>query len=206
MRKSRPSERGSALVEFVLCFALIWTPLILGLYGIGFNLNRAMQVTQVCRTAAHMSAFGTDFSKPAFQTLLVNLAPSLHMTTTGGNGVLILSTITYADQTACDNAKLSGQCSNKGSAVVIRRIVIGNAALHASSFGVTDGVTDGSGNIDPSVYLTNPSLVAPNFLNLISLQSSSQLAYMAEFWVTSPDFAQFNTSGWNGGSSARAIF
>src|SRR5579875_3756617 len=88
--RSRQNERGTAVVEFAFCFALFWVPLFLGSIVIGFNLIRAVQVTQVCRDAGHMYAGGIDFSQSTYQNLFVSLAIGLNMSTNGGNGVEIL--------------------------------------------------------------------------------------------------------------------
>ncbi len=206
--KTRSSERGSALIEFLLCFSFVWVPLFFGTLVLGLNLVRAIQTTQVCRDAGHMYGFSNiDFSQAANQTLLVSLASGLNMTPTGGNGVIILSTITYADATACQAANLqNGSCTNQGQAVFMRRIVIGNANLHMSTFGTpAPNIVDGSGNISNTNYLTNPSAVANGFLNVVPLQSSTQFAFVAEMWVASPDYNWWSVLG-NSGSSALAIF
>jgi hypothetical protein len=204
--RSQNSERGSALVEFVLCFSFFWVPLFFGTLVLGLNLVRAIQTTQVCRDAGHMYAFGTDFSQPANQNLLVSLASGLNMTATGGNGVVVLSTITYADATACQAAGLQNNCPNQGQAVFTRRIVIGNQGLHPSAFGTpVSNIMDNGGNISNTNYLTDTSAVASGFLNVIALQSSTQLAYVAEMWVISPDYNWWSVLG-SSGSSARAIF
>jgi hypothetical protein len=105
------------------------------------------------------------------------LASGLNMTTTGGNGVVVLSTITYADATACQAAGLQNNCPNQGQAVFTRRIVIGNQSLQASAFGTpASNIMDSSGNISNTNYLTNASAVANGFLSVIPLQSSTQLA------------------------------
>ena len=171
---------------------------------LGFNLVRAIQVTQVCRDAGHMYAYGTDFSQSANQNLLVSLASGLNMTRTGGNGVIILSTITYADASVCQQAGLQNNCHNQGKAVFTRRIIIGNQGFHTSAFGTpASNIMDSSGNISNS--LTDASAVANGFLDVVPLQSSTQLAYLAEMWVTSPDYNWWSAFGTTG-SSARAIF
>ncbi len=133
-RKSHSRQKGSALIEFVLCFALFWVPLFLGTLVIGFNVIRAIQVTQVCRDAGHMYSYGMDFSQSAYQNLLVSLAPGLNMTVSGGKGVVILSTVTYVDQTDC-TAGGYPHCANLNQTVFTRRIVIGNSGLYSSAFG-----------------------------------------------------------------------
>ncbi len=192
-------EQGTALIEFMLCFGLFWVPLFFGTLLFGFNLIRAIQVTQVCRDAGHMYAFNTDFTQPGSQHLLVTLAPSLNMTPTGGNGVVVLSTLTYADSNLCQGAGLqpdSAHCPNLGQIVFTNRIVVGSSALHVSAFGTPAASIIGTGgNILASNYLTDPSAVASNFSSVINLQSSSQFAYVSEMWVTSPDFNFWNAFG-----------
>src|SRR5450432_4258440 len=81
----RSREAGSALVEFVFCAGLFWMPLFVGTLFAGLNLIRVLQVTQLCRDAAHMSAYGIDFSQTSAQNLLVSLAPSLGLTTSSAS-------------------------------------------------------------------------------------------------------------------------
>src|SRR5947209_17976176 len=98
MRSStRKHQKGSALVEFCLCLTLFWTPLFIGTYQIGFNLIRAVQVTQICRDAGHMYSMGTDFTQSANQNLLSSLIPAIMDPTSSGNTVIYLSTVTYVD-------------------------------------------------------------------------------------------------------------
>ena len=207
-RKSRNRERGSAVIEFAFCFALFWIPLFLGTIVIGFNLIRAVQVTQVCRDAGHMYAYGIDFSQSAYQSLLVNLATGLNMTTTGGNGVVILSTVTYIDSGACTAGGYqadTSHCPNLNTIVFTRRIVIGNSSLHSSNLGSPNSAEmDSSGNVSVSGYLTDTSNQVASFSSVIPL-TSGQFAYVSEMFVQSPD-----TNWWFYSTtpmvSARSIF
>ena len=208
-RKNRSSsERGSALVEFVVCFGLFWVPLFLGLLVMGFDLIRAMQVTQVCRDAGHMYSYGMDFSQSAYQDLLVSLAPGLNMTTSGGNGVVILSTVTYiaaSDCTAGGYQATQSSCANLNQTVFTRRIVVGNASLHTSAFGTPNSSDlDSSGNVSAAGYLNNVNDRAVGFGNVIPL-SSGQFSYMAEMYVESPDLSWWSYLGTTWANS-RAIF
>jgi len=187
-------ERGSAMVEFVLVVGLFWVPLFMGLWAVGFSLITAIQVNQVCRDAGHMYSYGVDFSQSTYQNLLLDLASGLNMTATGGNGVVILSTITYVDSAACTAAGYSANlasCPNLGSAVFTRRIIVGNAALHASAFGTPNSADmDSSGNITSQGYLTHTADRATNFSpGVLSLTSSSEYAYVSEMWVQSPIYS-----------------
>jgi hypothetical protein len=205
-------EGGSALIEFLLASIFLVFPLLFGTAVFGLSLVRANQVSEVCRDAGHMYAYGVDFSQTSSQNMLVQMAQGLNMTPSGGNGVIILSTVTYIGANDCAAAGLAaGDCTNVNNTVFVRRIVIGNAHLHASAFGTpTASLLDSEGNISTADSLTNASTVAANFSNVIPL-SSGQYAYVAEAFVTSPDFNFFqNSPSWSwimpGVISARSIF
>jgi hypothetical protein len=210
--KARSKEKGSALVEFTLCFGIFWVPLFLGTLTVGFNLIAAVQVTQVCRDAAHMYSQGIDFSQSTYKSLLVNLAPSLGMAATGGRGEVILSTVTYVDHTDCAAVSISdASCSNINQHVVTRRIVIGNSGtgFPASLFGTPgSSILDSSGNVKSSAggvpyYLTDTSTRAPNFPTATGITLTSQhYAYTAETYVQSPYWTSLGTNG----IAARSVF
>ena len=179
-------------MEFVLCFSLFWVPLFLGLLSVGFALVQAIQVTQVCRDTGHMFAYGTNFAQQASKNLVASLAPGLNIDPTGvaGNGVVVLSKIRYIDSTLCQAGGYTStsSCPNYTKSVVQIRIVIGNAAIHASTFATpTSSLMDSGGNIQPGGtttpgYLNDPSTVAQNFSNVIAL-GTGQYAYVAETFV-----------------------
>lgn len=206
----KPGEGGTALIEFVLCTSLIVVPLFFGLIVIGLSLVLANQVTEVCRDTGHMFAYGVDFSQTSSQLLVTNqLAQGLGMTTTGGSGVIYLSAITYVDSTSCAAAGYqadSTHCPNINQAVVVKRLTIGNTSVANSSFApsITPGIIASSGNISSSGYLTDTSVRASSFTNLITL-TVGQYAYVAEMFVNPP-----TTGIWNLFSShivtARSIF
>jgi hypothetical protein len=206
--KRRPRERGSAVVEFTLVTSLFLVPLLFGTMVVGQNLIREMSVTQVCRDAGHMHAFGVDFSIPANQNLLVNLAQGLSFQTSGANGVILLSTLTFVGPTDCVaggyQANVSS-CANMNQIVFTRRVVVGNASVKASRFGTpTASLIDSSGNISPAGYLNNSSTRATGFSNLLSL-TSGQYSYLSEMYVATPDLSWWNFLG-STGVSARSIF
>jgi len=186
----RRRERGSASVEFALCVILFWMPMFLGMGVIGINLIRAVQVTQVCRDAGHMYANGTDFSQTTYQNLLVSLAIGLNMTTSGGNGVVILSTVMYVDSNACTNGGYqanSSSCPNLNYIVFIQRIVVGNSSIHSSNLGSPNSADlNSSGVVSTAGYLTDTSNRVANFSNIIPL-TSGEMAYVSEMYTTSPD-------------------
>ena len=206
-RKPKSRERGSALIEFMLT-SLVWVPLLLGVIFIGLNVVRAIEVTQICRDAGHMHAYGIDFAQPANQQLLVRLASDFTFTATGGNGVVILSTITFIgpqDCLAAGRPATTAQCANLNQSVFTRRIVVGNRQLRTSAFGTPmPGSIDSDGNIRSAAYLNDVNARAVSFGSVLPLQSG-QYAYLSEAYFASPDL------DWPGflsgsGSYARAIF
>ena len=189
-RRATGNERGTALLEFAFAMVFFWIPLFLGATTIGFNLIRAIQVVQVCRDAGHMYASGIDFSQSTYQNLLADLAIGLNMTATGGNGVVVLSTVMYVDSTACTAGGYSANstsCPNLNYIVFTRQIVVGNSSLHTSNLGTPNSADmDSSGNISVSGYLTDTSNRVANFSNIIPL-TTGQFAYVSEMFVQSPD-------------------
>jgi hypothetical protein len=201
VRKARSRERGSSLIEFVLCVALFWFPFFLGMWRIGINLSRAIQVTEVCRDAAHMLAYGIDFSDPDNQAVLQKVAQGINLSSTG-QGVVILSYVTFVDGTDCQSQGLqqnTSSCPNMNQLVFTRRIVMGKTSIRASAFGTPNAADmDSTGTIAPKTYLTDTTCRALGFSNLMTL-SWGQYAYMAEMTLNSPDLG-------NTASSARSIF
>jgi hypothetical protein len=199
-RERRTKQRGSAMIEFTLCFACVWLPLFLGLCQFGFKLVQAIQVTQVCRDAGHMHAYGIDFSQSSNKYLLVSLAPGLGVDPTGlsGNGEVILSTIGYVDNAQCmAGGYASGSdCPNYRKYVFTRQFVVGKT-LKTSSFGTPNAnITNASsGNVQRGDnngtlgYLNDGSALVTAFP--IAFSSGQQLAYTSEMFVQSSVFNWF---------------
>lgn len=201
-------QRGSAMVEVTLVTSLFLIPLLFGTIILGLNLIREIEVTEVCRDAAHMYAFGIDFSQSSYQNLLVDLAQGLNFSTSGGNGVVILSTVTFVgpnDCTAAGYQANTSSCPNMNQTVFTRRIVVGNSSLRQSGFGTPNsGDMDSEGDISASTYLTDTSTRAVGFSSLIPL-TSGQFAYMSEMYLATPDLSWWNYLGTTS-ISARSIF
>jgi hypothetical protein len=187
---------------------LFWVPLLLGTMVLGLNLSRSIHVAQFCRDAGHMYAYGVDFSQTANQNLLVQLASGLNISASGGNGVVIFSTITTIAASDCTAGGLqanSSQCPNLNYSVFTNRIIIGNSSLKTSAFGTPASADVGSsGSIPSSKFLTDTSCRATNFTSLLNI-SSGQYAYVSEAYFSSPDY------DWTGfltgtGVAARNIF
>jgi hypothetical protein len=147
-RTKRQRQGGNVLVEFSLVMVFL-CPMLLGMLALGLNVGRHIQVTQVARDAGHMYARFVDFSLVGNKNILVRLADGMGMTVDGGNGVVILSKITYIANEDCLAAGATGgDCVNRDSYVFTNRLYIGNRALKSSPYGTpVDSGLDAKGNV-----------------------------------------------------------
>ena len=153
-----------------------------------------------------MYAYGIDFSQTSNEYLLASLAPGLGIdpTRSGGNGEVILSTVSYIDTAQCQAGgytNMSG-CANYQKYVFTRQFVVGKA-LKTSSFGTpaaritdaTSGKVQSGNNSGTAGYLNDSSAVVSAFP--IALASSQQYAYASEMFVQSSAFNWlFTGPGW----------
>jgi len=188
--RNRKRRRGTAVLET----ALLATPivlLLLGVFAVGMNLGRAVHAGQVNRDAASMYVRGVDFSKNGSKDVLVRLAQGLGMTRDGGDGVVILSKVTWMPQSKCTALALN-PC-NADKHVITQRLTVGNPALRQSALGVPDSdIVDSMGLVEN--YMQEPSAVAVfPYMQLIE----GEFTYVTESYFSSPDFALpgFSTSG-----------
>ncbi len=188
--RPRRRERGSIMIEFVLIASLFLVPLIIGVFTYGFAIIQSVEAVELTSDVGHMYSEGVDFSTQANQNLLsTNLAQGLNIVAntgnvTGGNsgnGVVVLSTLTYLTNASCNN------CSNAGHVVVMNRIVIGNNSIFTTSYG-NPNPTLITTNGDVTNYDTDPTAQADTFSNLMTL-NAGQIAYMAESYITAPQLA-----------------
>src|SRR5271165_6967527 len=155
----RAHEKGNAIIEFALV-SIVLIPLMFGMLGVGINMGHMVQAVQVSRDVGHMYALGVDFSQTANQNIDVAIAPGMGMTTTTGNGVIILSEISQVYQADCNAANLTNQCTNIGQPVMINRMVIGNSSLSSSRYGTPSAsILNSNGSISAANYITNSTAV-----------------------------------------------
>ena len=95
-------EKGASSIEFAF-ITLSLVPLLIGAGVIGVNLVRSLGTEQLARDAGHMFARGADFSASGNQEILASIGSSVGLSATAGSGsaVVILSCLTYVDNTAC---------------------------------------------------------------------------------------------------------
>ena len=211
-QRRRRTQGGNTLVEFALCLAFL-TPLLLGLFSIGMNLTRNMQVTQVSRSTGLMFVRQIDFSILQNQRLIVRLTEGLGMKLntnydpdSNGRGVVIVSQVTIPSDSDCTGAGLTlGACTNRGVPVITYRYRFGNTTLRTSDFGQPSGtLIAADGSVAVNDYLTNTALRATNFGSVITL-NADEIAYVTEVYFSSPDY---DLPGWmsNTGVYSRSIY
>jgi hypothetical protein len=194
--------RGSAVIEFVLCAALLIVPMLLGTAVIGLNLIREIQITELCRDATHMYSQHADFTQTSYQNELLKIAQGLDITATGGNGVIVLSTITFMDQPTCESvygSNWQSDCTNYNYTVFTRQVVIGNSTLYSSAFGTPPVDTSNSDNVTQANQMTNSSARASNpgggNFSLVPVAAYTQYAYVGEVYFTTPDLSWWGPLG-----------
>lgn len=178
------------MIEFILIASLFLVPLIIGVFTYGFAIIQSVEAVELTSDVGHMYSEGVDFSTQANQNLLAtSLAQGLNIVAnsgnvtggSSGNGVVVLSTLTYLTNASCNN------CSNAGHVVVMNRIVIGNNSIFTTVYGNPNPTLITSDG-DVTNYETDPTAQADAFSNLMTL-NAGQIAYMAESYVTAPQLA-----------------
>lgn len=196
-------------MEFALSM-LVLMPLTVGTITIGLGLTRYLQAGSVCRSAASMFVRGVDFTREANQRLLGKVADGLGLTAPDGQilphgrGVVILSVLMRIGDGECmmgGYAAGDARCANRGRTVVIRRIVVGNRNLRASSFASPGPTPAGDGVFPATQYLIDSSFAANRFgtasfagqvipgapLHL----GAGEVTYLAESYFTAPELNLF---------------
>ncbi len=121
-----------------------------------------------------MNVRGVDFSRDGNKDVLDRLSQGLGMTRNGGDGVIMLSKVTWISQQTCNDLSLF-PC-NGDRHVVTQRIVIGNQSLRTSALGTPNaGLLDSKGLVRD--YMIEVSAVAT--FPMMTLQEG-QYAYVAE--------------------------
>lgn len=208
-------ERGSALVEFMFCMVIL-IPLLVGTIGIGTELVREIEVTQVCRDATHMHAYGVDFTVAANRSLILQASASLGITSTGGNGAIVLSTIEMVSEADCEAGGLkadSADCPNLNHAVFTKRILIGDNSFGSAFDTGGPPVTDASGSVSQKTILKSTADRVDSFSppfggasggTTVLAMNPGDIAYLGEVFLKTTDLAW---TGFGGTSiSSRAIF
>jgi Flp pilus assembly protein TadG len=188
LRERLKSRRGNAIIEFALCVTFL-LPLAIGSMSIGIDLSHSMQASQVVRDAGHMYARSTDFSQTSMKNVIVKVASGLNMTTNGGDGVVIFSTIMRIGTPQCTAGGLNtSTCTNRNKYVVTHRVTIGNTSFGTSRYATpAANIVQSDGDIAANNYLTNNTVVDEDFGNQLTL-ADGEVAYVVESYFKSLNF------------------
>ncbi len=207
MRSQRQTrDRGSALVEFALC-SLVWLPILMGTWLFGTTLIQAIQVAQLSRDSGHMFARGVDFTNTQNTALLSRLSSVLRNSAGNYVGAIVLSEVKYVTTDDCTAANLK-VCPNANNYVFIKLFYFGSSSYAQTKLG-NPGLNwlKAGSSIQPTQYLSDPSLRAPNVTQYFPVSSPTTAispAYASEVTLQSQNigWTEFN----NTQSYARTFF
>lgn len=178
-------EKGNNILEF----ALVAMPTVITLFGvvvIGLNLGRSVQVTQICRDAGAMYVRGLDFSQLGNQQVIARLGQSMNLQTSGGDGLVILSKVTFIPDSSCGSSP-SSTCTS-GKNVLMQRIIFGSTGLSGTHYSTAGTITqDAEGNVVS--YTTDPNAVIANFATNAFQMRPNETSYLAETYFRTPDLS-----------------
>ena len=194
-------EQGHSIMEF----ALVGMPTVLMLLGvvvIGVDLGRSVQVTQICRDAGAIYVRGLDFSQVGNQQVLVRLGQSMNLQTTGGDGIVILSKVTFIPDTSCGTPP-DPNCT-AGKNVLMQRIIFGDTSLPGTHFPTAGPVgQDSLGNV--SNYSTDANAIVTSFASSALQLKPNEISYVAETYFRTPDVSMAGFQS-NPGVYSQAFF
>lgn len=183
----RIRSKGSSLLEFALVI-IVLVPLFFGTFSIGMSLTRTVQASVISRDAGAMFMRYVDFTQDSNKDLLLRLSNGFNITRTGGNGLIIMTQITFIGAIQCAQGGLStGACPNFNHPVVVKRVTVGNASVYTTRFGnPTPAIIQGDGSITLANYLSNTTARATNLSPILSL-NPGEYAYVAEAYFRTPE-------------------
>ena len=176
------NERGHSILEFAL-LAIPTVLMLLGVIVVGIDLGRSVQVTQICRDADSMYARGLDFSQAGNQQELVRLGKNMNLQTSGGDGLITLSKVTFLPDHSCGTPP-DPNCT-AGKYALMQRIIFGNTALPGTHFPTVGLVSqDALGNVNN--YTTDPNAVITTFASSLQLKPN-EVSYVSEAYFQTTD-------------------
>jgi hypothetical protein len=200
----RRGNHGGAALEFALVAPFL-VSMIVGTMMYGIELVKELELQQIARDTASMSARGTNFNSTANQALVARLGQELSWPNSGlsttSPGVVYVSTIEYLDST-CNG--VMPVCKNAGNWVFLRSTAFGNTTFRSSNFGAPAACLPGcldstktDGSLNANDTLNNSQALVKNFTylgtpsNQVAGFQPGQPAYLVEVAAT--------LGPWNGG-------
>ena len=183
----RRGQRGNTVIEFAIVISFL-ALLLMGTFSVGMTLTKSVQAGGVARDAGAMFMRYVDFTLSGNRDMLVRLANGMNMSTSGGNGVVIMTQIQMIGTTECAAGGLStGACPNYNRPVVIKRMIVGNTTLYTTTFGnPTPSLIQSDGTITTTNYLNDTSVRADAFSAVMTL-NAGEYAYVSEAYFKTPE-------------------
>lgn len=142
--RGRGRQRGHLILEFGLV-AVMFVPLMAGVFVTGINMVRSIQANYAARCLADMYIHGADFSDRGMQQIAKRLAGSLNLqvgeaisgnnpnnVSNGGNGMVWITKLQWIGDLDSPSCKaVTGTCTNASKFVVLEQIRFGNGTLEA---------------------------------------------------------------------------
>jgi len=208
MLKRRKSESGQAMLEFALV-TISLAFLFAGAFTIGAFLTKALQVSNITRSAAVLMVRSVTDTKADLnlalaqnQRILIREASGLGMAadasynpSSTGNGAIFLSKIILVGANECAAGVTplpsgvppwtTAKCPNYGSYVFAYYVAIGNNTRWASYFGTaTAADVDTDGTISAANIAKDTTLQVPTAtMTAVITLSPSQYALIAETYA-----------------------
>jgi hypothetical protein len=216
MMKRTKSEAGQALIEFAIV-SISLAFMFAGAFTIGAMLNKALQVSNVTRSAAVLMVRSvTDPSSnlnlvdTINQRILIREANGLGMASDAsydpsstGNGAIFLSQIVLVGANECASGSTltpagppwnTGNCPNYGSYAYEYYVSIGNITRWASTFGApptADIQSNGSISATNIAMDTSNRVPTPTMTSVITL-AASQYALISETYADVSSISVFS--------------
>jgi hypothetical protein len=184
MMKRTKSEAGQALIEFAIV-SISLAFMFAGAFTIGAMLNKALQVSNVTRSAA------------------VLMVRSVTDPSSTGNGAIFLSQIVLVGANECASGSTltpagppwnTGNCPNYGSYAYEYYVSIGNITRWASTFGApptADIQSNGSISATNIAMDTSNRVPTPTMTSVITL-AASQYALISETYADVSSISVFS--------------
>ena len=211
--RRRKTQGGQEIVEFAFV-ALMFIPLIMGMFTTGMNLIASIQANNLVRSLANLSIHGADFSTYPYQQLAQKMSTGLGVQFpafsgntasnlgTSGSAIIRISQIMYVGSNTDPNCVAVGasNCNNRNSFVFTQRVVFGSstvATAHPSFVGDPTGATiSNQGNVSNPVTSSFAKLGTAAQTAMVSLWQTTangqqplkdgQVLYLAEGFFETP--------------------
>jgi hypothetical protein len=205
MSKHSKSQAGQAIVEFSIVMISL-TFLFAGAFTVGAMLNKALQVSNVTRSAAVLlvrsvtdPSSNLNLANNVNQRILIREANGLGMASNSsydpsstGNGAIFLSQIVLVGANECASGVTpvpngappwnAGNCPNYGSYAFEYYVPVGNTTRWSSVFGAPPAADVGSdGTIsDRNIAMDTSNRVPTATMTSVITLSASQFVLIAE--------------------------